>query len=823
MPDLPRNLPHLYPRPGTAEPFTSPVDGRSRAAPPRDDREGHAAKLERHLTQAIAQGRAHVAQRETGPEAGEPGFYLEFAITPGEREALEKLENRPRGIELVAVRRGTPKEGRDRFTATVFVPERSADYYLGRVEEYRTSETQTGRPRHEALVARLEAARVGEVRSLFTDQSATFPQPEQEVWWEVWLRSGRREHFDAAAVQMEVPLREHVLVFPEREVVLARASAVTLERLLSNTDAIAELRIAKDQPSVFLDMGAREQADWGRDLLDRTQPADPCAVAVCLLDSGVTREHPLLEPHIHPDDVHTCNPVWGTADTGWGGHGTGMAGLALYGDLVEILGGNQPVVIEHCLESVKILPANQQNDPDLYGAITAEAIARAEVQAPERERVVCLPVTNAEDPPTGRPSAWSAALDQLAYGDGGTPRLIVVSAGNVREDLIPDEYLDVNDTSGIESPAQGWNTLTVGAFTDKVNIVEDGGDDFTPLAPAGDLCPRSRTSVPWARQWPVKPDIVLEGGNCGIDGDRTTELVDLSLLTTSHDFVNRGLYRPFSDTSAASGLAARMAAQLMAARPRTWPETVRALMVHSAEWTPAMRERLPVYPSQRDKASLLRRYGYGVPSLARARWSAANDVTLVVQDEIQPFIFEDGRAKTNQMKVHRFPWPRAVLEGLGDTPVEMRVTLSYFVEPNPGERGWVRRHRYASHALRFEVKGMLESDEQFRGRINRQAWESEEREGGNLTEDDRWFFRDIRNPGSLHSDSWRASGAELAQRDAIAVHPVGGWWKEKPQLGRCDRTIRYALIVSVRAPTSEIDIYTPIANQIVAGVEIAIS
>lgn len=821
MPDFPRNLPHLYPRPGTPEPFTSPATGGTRNAPERNDRERHAAKLEQHLTQAIAQGQAQLAIRETGREAGERGFYLEFAITPGEREAFEKLENRRRGIELVAVRRGTPKEGRDRFTATVFVPERSAEYYLGRVEEYRTSETATGRPRHEALVARLEAARVGEVRSLFTDPFATFPTVEREIWWEVWLRNGRRAHFDEAVARVEIPVREHTLVFPEREVVLARASAVTLERLLRNTAAVAELRIAKDQPSVFLDMDAREQVDWGRDLLHQIQPADPCTVAVCLLDSGVTRVHPLLEPHIHADDVHTYDPAWGTADTGWRGHGTGMAGLALYGDLVDVLGGNQPVVIKHCLESVKILPAGQQNDPELYGAITAESIARAEVQAPERERVVCLPVTNSQDPLTGRPSAWSAALDQLAYGDGEMPRLIVASAGNIREDLVPSEYLDVNDTSGIESPAQAWNALTVGAFTEKVNIVEDDAQGFTPLAPAGDLCPRSRTSVPWASQWPVKPDIVLEGGNCGIDGDQTTDLVDLCLLTTAHDFVNRGLYRPFSDTSAASGLAARMAAQLMTAHRGTWPETVRALMVHSAEWTPAMRGRLTAYPSQRDKANLLRRYGYGVPNLARARWSAANDVTLVVQDEIQPFMFENGRAKTNQMKVHHFPWPRAVLESLGDTPVEMRVTLSYFVEPNPGERGWVRRHRYASHALRFEVKGMLETDEQFRGRINRRAWEDEERETGNLTGDDKWFFRDIRNPGSVHSDFWRASGAELAQRDAIAVHPVGGWWKEKPQLGRCDRIVRYSLIVSVRAPTSEIDIYTPIANSIGVGVEIA--
>lgn len=820
MPDLPRNLPHLHPRPGTAEPFTSPASGGRRAAPARD-RQGHAVRLERHLTQAIAEGRAQLTQRETGAEAGERGFYVEFAVTPGEREALEKLENRPSGIELVVVRRLKQAEGPDRLTATVFVPERSAEYYLGRVEQYRTVETEKGRPRHEALVARLEAARVGEVRSIFTDPSASFPPPEREIWWEVWLRSGRRKHFDAAARTLEVPTREHVLVFPEREVVLARARAVELARLLRNTDAIAELRIAKDQPSVFLDMGAREQADWGGDLLDRTVPPGPDAVAVCLLDSGVARQHPLLEPCIHPDDVHTVDPGWGTADTGWRGHGTGMAGLALYGDLVDVLGGNQPLVIDHCLESVKILPPGQQNDPDLYGAITAEAIARAEVEAPERDRVVCLPVTNAENSRTGRPSAWSAAVDQLSYGDGEVPRLIVASAGNLREDLFPGEYPDANDTSGIESPAQAWNALTVGACTEKVNIVEEGAEDFSPLAAAGDLSPRSRTAVPWARQWPVKPDIVLEGGNCGVDGDRTTDLVDLSLLTTSHEFVNRGLYRTFSDTSAASALAARMAAQLMTARPGTWPETVRALMVHSGEWTAAMWNHLPAQPNQHDKATLLRRYGYGIPSLARARWSAANDVTLVVEDELQPFTFEAGRARTKEMKVHRFPWPRKVLESLGDTPVAMRVTLSYFVEPNPGERGWVRRHRYASHALRFEVKGMFESDEQFRGRINRRAWEDEEREGGNLTDYDRWFFRDIRNTGSIHSDYWSATGAELAARDAIAVHPIGGWWKEKPQLGRCERTVRYALIVSVRATTADVDIYTPISNRIAAEVEIA--
>ena len=35
--------------------------------------------------------------------------------------------------------------------------------------------------------------------------------------------------------------------------------------------------------------------------------------------------------------------------------------------------------------------------------------------------------------------------------------------------------------------------------------------------------------------------------------------------------------------------------------------------------------------------ALVRRYGYGVPDLARALLSTRNDLTLLVEDELQPF------------------------------------------------------------------------------------------------------------------------------------------------------------------------------------------
>ena len=148
-----------------------------------------------------------------------------------------------------------------------------------------------------------------------------------------------------------------------------------------------------------------------------------------------------------------------------------------------------------------------------------------------------------------------------------------------------------------------------------------------------------------------------------------------------------------------------------------------------------------------------------------------------------------------------------------------RVRLSYFIEPNPGERGWARRHRYASHGLRFALKRSLETLGQFRQRINKAAEDEDAAVAGPMAGGDNWLLGPTtRDKGSMHSDIWRGTAAELADRDAIGIYPVGGWWKEKPQLRRWDRFARYALIVSLRAHEAEIDLYTAIVNRIAAEI-----
>ena len=562
--------------------------------------------------------------------------------------------------------------------ATVFIPDAAADHFLKKVEAYR-AEIRTGKPKNEALISRIQTIAVAAVRSVYTDDQTLFPAAGERIWWEIWIRQGHVEAFDAVVHRLDIPASPQRLVFPDREVRLVLGDEITIARLFLNSDAIAELRRAKDTPAPFVDWSNVEQAAWTADLATRLVIPQNRDVSVCDCH-GRHSSTSLAFSVLDVSDVHAYDPNWNGGDNR--GHGTNMAGATVYGDLTPLVTSNRSVPLTHVLESVKILPDEGENDPKLYGAITGESIARAEIQAPERRRAVCMAVTSNIGVNRGRPSSWSSAIDQLCFGDETARRLILVSAGNIREGLSKDDYPNRNAVESIENPAQAWNAITVGAYTEKATLTDPSYTGWEPIAPVGDLSPASRTSVTWERQWPLKPDIVVEGGNWAALGDQCDCPDDLGILTTYRDPTTRH-FDIFRDTSAATAIAGNFAGKLLAAVPERWPETIRALMIHSSEWTPVMRAQLDAATSEQQKRVVLRKYGYGVPNYDRAVLSAANDLTLIVEDELQPF-FKDGTAiKTRHMNLHRLPWPRTELEQLGEMAVELRVTLSYYVEPIP--------------------------------------------------------------------------------------------------------------------------------------------
>lgn len=845
----PRDRPHIIvQRPAAVEPYRRPpraITGKPLPSP--QDPRGHASQLSAALTAAEQEAADRRSEHAVDVEGAIDGIYVVFESFPGIELALEKFDPRRgrRHPELMAVH-DVVRSGEVIERATVFVPDGTLGYFLGRLEQYAAT-VDRDRPRNRDLVDRIRSVGLASLSELWTDPPEEFPSADTRMW-EIWLRrrdGNEVKRLKAYAAAMDgLEVRRHTLGFADRTVALVRATATQLAAALDVLDDLAELRRPREPAELLAGEPAAEQAAWVEELAGRTKPAADDAPAACIIDTGVYQPHPLLQASLDPGDCHACDPNWNTNDHH--GHGTEMAGLALYGDIADAVRTGREVRLRHRLESVKLLPpGSQTNPPELWGAITATAASLVEIEKPTRRRAFSMAVSAAwETPPDdpdaaatfGQPTSWSAAVDALAAGlsidveeDGlvfldeaeeSARRLFIMAAGNVGQ--FDDDHLGRSDLEPVEDPGQAWNALTIGAYTERSTMdgAPDDYDGWTCLAERGELSPFSRTSVSFDPIWPVKPDVVLEGGNLARspDGSAYDTPDVLQVLTTKAPLHDARLFTATRETSAANAQAAHIAGLILADYPSLWAETVRGLIVHSAEWTPAMNGRFGGAATRTARAALHRRYGMGVPDAARALRSAADALTLVVQDVIHPF---DGEGRMREMHLHDLPWPTDILEGLGSAPVRLRVTLSYFIEPNPGRRGWRQRYRYASHGLRFDVRRATESTPDFRKRINQLALAEEERRPGSDSDAAEWFFGpDQRTKGSLHTDIWDGTAADLAHRGVIAVFPVTGWWKERKERDHSGRGARYSLIVSIETPEQDVDIWTPVAQEVGIPIEI---
>lgn len=762
-------------------------------------------------------------------EGVDPAFPLKL-------DQLERMSRhrstpkRPQWLLLSVV----PASGVQPEQAVVWVSDEYRTAFLKLFQDFLERDSSAGNPRNRELVANIAAIRRAVLRDLW--QSEGEPPSSGDRWWEIWLTrspdgSGLLQAF-AAANGFRISSRR--LVLPDREVTWIQASWIALQALPFTAIPLAEIRQPGFADTVE-DLDRADQDTLATDLADRIVAARADSeVVVCHLDSGVRHSHVLLAGSLDPADVHS---VVGDSGADNYGHGTLMAGLALFGDLEQHLMTTSRVPLRHRLESVKLLPdAPDHNDPLAYGLVTATAAAAAEAAAPGRSRAFCLPITSPPEQSSGEPSLWSASIDALCVGtdigrsddgieligppDPSASRLFLISAGNVQDWQPGTDYFDICDTCVVQDPAQAWNALTVGAHTELDSVPTDPGyDGWQPIATAGELSPHSRTSVMFNQPWPIKPEICMEGGNVlsdAVDFDSKHPLLSLRTTGSRDDLAVTSA----NATSAATAQASRLAALAMDRYPFAWPETIRGLLVHGAEWTPSMRARVHGANSKTARLALLRRYGWGVPTEQAVLESSANAVTLLTQDEFVPFDGAEHAAR--RFRLHSLPWPTEVLRGLASEQVVLRVTLSYFVEPSASRRGWRRRHQYASHGLRFELKAPLESQADFIARVNRDAQDEEEGrrpDGGS----DRWLVGpNQRNTGSLHQDIWDGTGAELADAGQLAVHPVGGWWKNNRRADRADRPLRYSLILSLRTADQTVDLYTPIAVQLELPIEVEI-
>jgi hypothetical protein len=606
----------------------------------------------------------------------------------------------------------------------------------------------------------------------------------------------------------------------EEIVFFVRLSFEQLRDVIAAVDCVCEFDLAPSDIRdwlLFNEQPARQIRDF-----KLTSPAED-APSIVLLDTGIATKHPLLANAILSSGSVVPNED-SAEDTH--GHGTLMAGVGLHGDelgsAIEAGAATPP----HWIQSVRLLVAPAagsaaEDKRSFWPQLTTAAVEQAETAdiRRSRPRVFALATSYAVTPI--EPTYWSHAIDRLAfnYGNG---RLLCVAIGNadVADLRLIHGYPTLNLEQKVQEPAQAANAITVGAFTNKVAMPpEKIYAEAKPVAPVGGISPHTSAG---AVSRAVKPDVLMEGGNIGFDGQLAdTGIETLTTLTTAREFLTKPL-GSICQTSEATARGARFAASVWQAEPNLRPATVRGLLVHAASWTPAMHEQ---FPNLDERLAIC---GWGVPDLEFASACATDRATVIFEDEMpnavrvvepkkQTGTSADSNATETKfkrvVKLFRFPVPEDVLLADPDRIVELRVTLSYFPEPNTFRR-------QVSHGLdlTWDMQGPAETEAAFISRINKLArGELAGASAKKKTKTFDWNLRTTRRSrGTVQSDRWEGPASYLAGPKMLAVVPVLGWWERRPALR--EMTMPFSLIVSVRA--DGLDIYNTIRAAVESEIEV---
>lgn len=728
------------------------------------------------------------------------GTYLEFEVN-GKSIDFHSIDTK-KDVKLMNVKKKDEKS--DNVTLTIFLPDDSQKWLPSRLEDYNdSSKDNKGKPKQAKLINSIENIAsckvddffvIDEEREKFSNYTSDFLQ-SYELWIDTTNFEFDENDYFERLDQILICHGKRTLNFSNTTVILIKATKSQMTKIPLILDYLSEIRIFRDILK-FIELRSYESRDWIKLIKDNVVVSENL-VRIGILDSGVSNDHPLLSPYLPNERCHNAT-LAGPRDLDH--HGTLLAGLALYGDLLDVAYSSVQHEIVSDLTSVKIKPGGDEtpNEKELYGVITEDAILIAKN---DNARILCSAVTEVGDT-HGEPTSLSAAVDESLYNRGESDTLFFISAGNTYETtaILSEE---------VKSPGQAWNAITVGAYTEKCIISNPNYEGITPLAQRRELSPFSTTSLCWNKGI-IKPEILMEGGNA-IDRNGIIEPVDdLSLISTGATH-NVHMFDPISATSAATPLAARLAAKIVHHNPQLSALSIRALMIHSAEWTQQMIDK-NIEDNKLNIHSLLHTCGYGVPNENKAIMSDDCNAVFISEQTITPLVANtDGNGyKFGAMHLYELPWPKDVLENMGEAKVTLKITLSFYVQPAPGSKTRSNKYRYPSLALRFDVNKPTEEKKDFVSRVSHIVTDGMQHSDNDTK---RWSIGIMeRNNGSVISDSIKTSAVDIASCNMIAVYPVHGWWKERKY--SCDKSIKYSLVVSLETEETEIYSAIPIAQTI---------
>ncbi|GAB4021926.1 S8 family peptidase [Spirosoma koreense] len=389
-----------------------------------------------------------------------------------------------------------------------------------------------------------------------------------------------------------------------------------------------------------------------------------------ILDTGISDQTPLAELIVNPTesdpyDLTRTNARVDNWDNTWG-HGTGVAGIAAFGNkLHSQLTGS--VQVDASLLSIKVL---SPHIPRVSDNSIREAITRAHREIGVRIFVLTISENIKDD---NEPiSALAYELDLLAYE---LDILICIASGNMRRNMVdaagnilpyPKHFSDAENN--IHSPAESMNNLTVGAIADNLedNLFVAGiaNDKMAPAIYSSKFHINHDSAMltqNQANKQLVKPDILYYGGDHEITGDKNRTGISVLTPKIGQYFTKE------TGTSYAAPFVANLAARILGEYPHLTMQTVKAIIVNSAT-VPKLDDTFAPVP----KPVLSNVLGKGIPSESICLSSTDHEATIVLEDSILP-----GQIQTYPLKLPDYLLRSKRVTGL----LEFQVTLCFKFKP----------------------------------------------------------------------------------------------------------------------------------------------
>jgi len=359
-----------------------------------------------------------------------------------------------------------------------------------------------------------------------------------------------------------------------------------------------------------------------------------------IIDTGVNS----IDPFNNLIDSGGIN-ITGETDEDHSGHGTLVAGLAIFGQ-------NLPASIEDSyVAKCKVLPIKvlHNNTGGINFPLLLQAVRRANKDNGVRIFNMSL---------VFHPKKYNEAFSDFAYELDSLSHelgiLIFISVGNfdavsLQELLTIDYHIDheypeffynLNSSSSvhncentnISTPSESINNLSIGSIAG--NIEDNDNSDLTPLNIYPAYYTRkfhydynqkiNKTDFKQNQKNKNfnKPDLVFDGGDL-LNTDSGIEV----LGSPADNFFKRT-----SGTSLSSPLIASIAAEIESQYPDLAVQSIKALLINSANY---------YKPTElthfRDKGELLRKLiGFGIPDRTQTLLSDNKSITMVVEDQIKP-------------------------------------------------------------------------------------------------------------------------------------------------------------------------------------------